>query len=132
MNIRLYNWKGETYSRKMNWSLTFCISAFETKEWATFSKLSFKTSVIAAVIASACFEGTPCASKLLTCHKNNPKISSHSTNNFFIFTKSKKNKSREVNKTKTMTRGRLLYSWESVNFIAKAYKGYNLLPILSH
>lgn len=47
-------------------TLTFCISPLETKVWATFSKLSFRTSVIAAVIASACFDGTPCASKPLT------------------------------------------------------------------
>lgn len=52
---------------------TFCISPLETKDCATFSKLSFKTSVIAAVIASACTEGMPCASSLLTWnnHSNN-------------------------------------------------------------
>lgn len=45
---------------------TLCISPLDTKDWDTFSRLSFKTSVMAAVIASACFEGTPSPSNLLT------------------------------------------------------------------
>lgn len=59
-------------------NLTFSICPLETKVWATFSKLSFKTSVIADVIASACLEGTPCASKLLTCRNN--QVPCHSIN----------------------------------------------------
>lgn len=45
---------------------TLCISTFDTNDWDTFSKLSFNTSVMAEVIASACFEGIPCPSSLLT------------------------------------------------------------------
>lgn len=45
---------------------TFCISALETKDWATLSRLWFKTSVMEDVMASACFEGMPCASNPLT------------------------------------------------------------------
>lgn len=58
--------KKQTAGVQNKHKLTFCISPLETKVWATFSKLSFRTSVIAAVIASACFDGTPCASKPLT------------------------------------------------------------------
>jgi hypothetical protein len=39
----------------------------EVNVWPTFSKISFKTSVITAVIASACLDVKPCDSNLLTC-----------------------------------------------------------------
>jgi hypothetical protein len=50
---------------------TLCISVLEVKAWATFSKLSFKTSVITAVMASACFAVNPWDSSLRTCHSKN-------------------------------------------------------------
>jgi len=56
----------QTKKEKQENSLTFCISILETKEWPTFSKVLFRTLVMTAVIASACLDGTPLASKPLT------------------------------------------------------------------
>jgi len=58
---------------KFQKGITLCISSFDTNDRDTFSKLSFNTSVIAAVIASACFKGTPCPSSLLTYTIHNNK-----------------------------------------------------------
>ena len=70
---------------------TFCISALDIKEWDTFSRLSCKTSVIAAVITSACFDGIPWASNFLTLsHKQKIKNQNQSKLNHWINQTNKK------------------------------------------
>jgi hypothetical protein len=44
---------------QVDFAPTFCISTFDVKFCATFSRLSLKTSVITWVIASACFAVNP-------------------------------------------------------------------------
>lgn len=58
--------QNQTKPQKWKHKLTFCISLLDTYEPETFSMLSFNTSIIASVIACACFDSTPCASSFLT------------------------------------------------------------------
>lgn len=47
------------FDAQVDFAPTFCISTFDVKFCATFSRLSLKTSVITWVIASACFAVSP-------------------------------------------------------------------------